>query len=121
MTEDYRIKDMIYLREGGMTYEEIGKQFGISKQRVHQIMSKGKSIKSVNRQMREYISQDITFCSNRFCKNKKCERNHCHIDWSAKPYQSFSDFENTEFCPKKRSDTEWQQEQLKTAHSFKGV
>ena len=94
MTEDYRIKDMIYLRASGMTYEEIGKQFGLSKQRVHQIMNKGRSSK-----MGKYISQDITFCSNKKCKNKKCKRNHCHIDWLVKPYHSFSDFENTEFCP----------------------
>lgn len=101
MSEDYRIKDMIYLRASGMTYEEIGKQFGLSRQRVHQIMSKGGSS-----QIGEYISQDITFCSNRKCKNKKCKRNHCHIDWSVKPYQSFCDFENTQYCLNKRSDAE---------------
>lgn len=97
MTEDYRVKDMTYLREGGATYEEIGKRFGISRQRVHQIISKGG-----NSQMNEYISQDITFCSKRDCENKKCKRNHCHIDWSVKPYQSFCDFENTQYCPKNR-------------------
>ena len=37
--EDYRAKDMLKLRESGMTYEEIGKQFGVSKQRVYQILS----------------------------------------------------------------------------------
>ena len=52
--------------------------------------------------MSEYYSQDITFCSNRKCENKKCERNRCHINWAIKPYHSFADFENTEYCPKKR-------------------
>lgn len=37
--EDYRKNDMLNLRERGLTYEEIGKQFGISKQRVHQIIN----------------------------------------------------------------------------------
>ena len=52
----------------------------------------------------EYYSQDITFCSNRKCRNKKCERNACHINWALKPYHSFADFENTQYCLKKRSD-----------------
>ena len=54
--------------------------------------------------MPKYYSQDITFCSSRECKNKKCERNRCHINWAIKPYHSFADFENTQYCPKKRSD-----------------
>ncbi len=52
--------------------------------------------------MYEYFSQDITFCSKRDCKNKKCKRNRCHINWAVKPYHSFSDFENTQYCPKKK-------------------
>lgn len=100
MSEDIRINEMQSLRESGMTYEEIGKKFGLSKQRVHQIMSKSSN------KIGEYISQDITFCSNRKCENKKCKRNHCHIDWSVKPYQSFSNFENTQYCLNKRSDTQ---------------
>ena len=51
--------------------------------------------------MSEYYSQDITFCSNRKCQNLKCERNACHIRWDLKPYHSFADFENTQYCPKK--------------------
>ena len=53
--------------------------------------------------MSEYTSQDITFCTKRDCKNKKCERNRCHINWAIKPYHSFADFENTQYCLKKRS------------------
>lgn len=53
--------------------------------------------------MGEYKSLDITFCSNRRCQNKTCERNQCHVILSIKPHYSVSDFENTEYCPKKRS------------------
>ena len=48
------------------------------------------------------FTQDITFCSNRKCENEKCKRNSCHIDWSVKPYQSFANFENTQYCQKNR-------------------
>ena len=54
--------------------------------------------------MKEYYSQDITFCSNKKCKNKKCKRNACHIRWDLKPYHSFADFENTQYCQKGRSN-----------------
>ena len=37
--EDSRKKDMLKLRESGMSYEKIGKEYGISRQRVHQILS----------------------------------------------------------------------------------
>ena len=35
-----RKKDMLKLRESGMTYDEIGKKYGISRQRVQQIIKK---------------------------------------------------------------------------------
>ena len=54
--------------------------------------------------MNEYYSQDITFCSNRKCNRKKCKRHYTNANWSVKPYHSFADFENTQYCPKKRSD-----------------
>jgi len=34
------IKEMVQLRQGGKTYQEIGDQFGITKQRVYQIIKK---------------------------------------------------------------------------------
>jgi DNA-directed RNA polymerase sigma subunit (sigma70/sigma32) len=34
------IKEMLQLRQGGKTYQEIGDQFGITKQRVYQIIKK---------------------------------------------------------------------------------
>jgi transcriptional regulator NrdR family protein len=39
-TEDHRKKEMQSLRESGMSYADIGKKFGVSRQRVHQILSK---------------------------------------------------------------------------------
>ena len=95
--DDYRTKEMQDFRESGMTYEEIGKKFGLSRQRVHQILNGNRDCK-----VNKYFSQDITFCSKRDCENKKCQRNSCHIDWTIKPYQSFADFENTQYCPKNR-------------------
>jgi predicted DNA-binding protein (UPF0251 family) len=91
----YRFNEMQIFRESGMTYEEIGKKFGLSRQRVHQILKENRDCK-----IGEYFSQDITFCSNRNCKNKKCKRNSCHINWTIKPYHSFADFEGTRYCIK---------------------
>lgn len=54
--------------------------------------------------MNGYYSQDITFCSNRKCQRTKCIRHQCHINWAIKPYHSFADFENTQYCPKKVGD-----------------
>ena len=34
-----RIKEMINLRKLGLTYREIGKRFGVSRQRIHQILT----------------------------------------------------------------------------------
>jgi len=34
------IKEMVQLRQGGKTYQEIGDQFGITKQRAWQIINK---------------------------------------------------------------------------------
>ena len=85
--------------EEGYTYQQIADMVGVSRQRIHQRI---KPIKN----KKPYFNQDITFCSNRECENKKCKRNHCHIDWTIKPYHSFADFENTQYCPKKRSETE---------------
>lgn len=34
------IKEMLQLRQGGKTYQEIGDKFGITKQRVYQILNK---------------------------------------------------------------------------------
>lgn len=48
--------------------------------------------------MNKYFCQDITFCSKHNCENKKCIRNRIHIDWSVKPFHSFADFENTQYC-----------------------
>lgn len=95
--DDCRLKEMRDFRESGMTYEQIGKKFGLSRQRVHQILKENRGCK-----IGEYFSQDITFCSSKNCKNKKCKRNRCHIDWSVKPYHSFADFENTQNCLKNR-------------------
>lgn len=90
---------ILQMREEGYTYQEIAEKLGVSRQRVQQRVKRMKGRKP-------YYTQDITFCSNRECENKKCKRNHCHIDWSVKPYQSFCNFENTQYCLNKRSDTE---------------
>lgn len=87
------------LRSEGKTYEEIGKMYGLTRQRIERICKS----ESNNR----YYSQDITFCSNEKCELMTCKRNACHIRWDIKPYQSFANFENTKYCLKtKRSDTE---------------
>ena len=93
--------EILQMREEGYTYQQIADKYGVSRQCVHQ------RVKSAEHK-KPYFSQDITFCSNRECKNKKCRRNSCHIDWSVKPYQSFADFENTQYCLNKRSDAECQ-------------
>ena len=90
--------EILQMREAGYTYQQIADKLGVSKQRIHQ------RVKPIKHQ-KPYYNQDITFCSKQDCQNKKCNRNHCHIDWNVKPYHSFSDFENTEYCLNKRSDT----------------
>ena len=89
--------DILQMLEEGYTYQQIADVAGVSRQRIHQRVKNKKPKKA-------YYDQDITFCSKRDCKNKKCRRNHCHIDWNVKPYHSFADFENTQYCLKKRSD-----------------
>lgn len=37
---DEKISEMLSLRSNGMTYQQIGDKFGISKQRVHQLLGK---------------------------------------------------------------------------------
>jgi hypothetical protein len=49
-----------------------------------------------------YYNQDITFCSNRKCKVTKCKRHYSHANWAIKPYHSFADFEDTQYCFKKK-------------------
>lgn len=97
--------EILQMREEGYTYQQIADKLGVTRQRIHQRV---KSIKGTKpfKGTKPYYTQDITFCSKRDCKNTKCKRNHCHIDWSVKPYQSFSNFENTQYCLNKRSDTE---------------
>ena len=87
--------EILQMREEGYTYQQIADKYGVSRQCIHQ------KVKPIKHQ-KPYYTQDITFCSNRECKNKKCKRNHCHIDWSVKPYQSFANFENTQYCLKNR-------------------
>lgn len=89
--------DILQMLEQGYTYQQIADIEGVSRQRIHQ------RIKNIKPQ-KVYYDQDITFCSSKSCKNKRCKRNRCHIDWTIKPYQSFADFENTQYCPMKRSD-----------------
>lgn len=89
-----RIERMQALHSEGKTYAEIGKEYGLSRQRVEKI------IKSEPK--KRYYSQDITFCTNEKCTRKLCERHPCHIRWDIKPFQSFADFENTDYCPEKK-------------------
>ena len=84
------------LRSEGKTYEEIGKMYGLTRQRVERIC-KSKPIE-------RYYSQDITFCSNKKCELMTCIRHDCHIRWDIKPYQSFANFENTKYCLKKKRE-----------------
>lgn len=91
-----RANRIVTLRSEGKTYEEISKEFGISRERVRQIIRK-----SNLRATMDYYCQDITFCMREACGFKKCERHPCHIRWDIKPYQSIADFANTKYCPKK--------------------
>ena len=54
----------------------------------------------------EYYSQDITFCSNGRCTRKTCERHKSNVNWAAKPYHSFADFDGTQYCPKAKKSSE---------------
>ena len=87
--------EILQMREQGYTYQQIADKLGVSKQRIHQ------RVKPIKHK-KPYYTQDITFCSKRDCENKKCQRNSCHIDWAVKPYQSFANFENTQYCLNKR-------------------
>ena len=79
----------------GDTVQEIANACGISRQAVH------RRIKSAGQTMRrDFIDQDITFCSNRKCQRKGCKRHHFNADWSVKQYHSFADFTGTQYCPK---------------------
>ena len=90
-------QEMVKMRNGGATYQEIANACGISRQAVHI------RIKNAKPTARDY-DQDITFCSNRKCKNKKCKRHHFNANWFVKPFHSFADFTNTQHCQKKRKD-----------------
>lgn len=88
-------QEMVKMRKSGATYQEIANACGISRQAVHtRIKNFVEPIAS------KYFSQDITFCSNRKCKRRGCKRHHFNADWSVKKYHSFSDFTNTQYCPK---------------------
>lgn len=90
-------QEMVKMRNDGATYQEIANACGISRQAVH------RRIKSAGQTMRrDFIQQDITFCSNRRCRMKNCHRHHFNADWSVKPYHSFADFTGTQYCPKER-------------------
>ena len=89
-------QEMVELRNEGMTYQQIADACGISRQAVHS------KIKRAGQTIRRWIDQDITFCSNRKCQSKTCKRHHSNANWSVKPYHSFSDFTDTQYCPKKR-------------------
>jgi hypothetical protein len=55
--------------------------------------------------MKEYISQDRTFCKKADCSKTKCDRHRCHIDWSiAPPWRSFAEFEGTKYCLKEKKN-----------------
>lgn len=89
-------QEMVEMRKGGATYQEIANACGLSRQRIHTRIKNycAEQAKS------KYFSQDITFCSNRKCQRKGCKRHHLNADWSVKPYHSFADFTNTQYCPK---------------------
>lgn len=89
--------ELLQLLEQGYTYQQIANRCGVSRQRIHQ------RVKNINPK-EVYYDQDITFCSNKECKNKKCRRHYSHADWSVKPFHSFANFENTQYCLNKRSD-----------------
>ena len=91
-------QEMVKMRNDGATYQEIANACGISRQAVHI------RIKRAGQTTSKYISQNITFCSNRKCKKRSCKRHHFNADWSVKPYHSFSDFTNTQYCPKVKGD-----------------
>lgn len=87
-------QEMVKMRNGGATYQEIADVCGISRQAVH------RRIKNFVPPMNTYYSQDITFCSDRKCRRRGCQRHHSHANWSVKPCHSFADFKNTNYCPK---------------------
>lgn len=89
---------MMAMRDHGATYQEIADVFGVSKQCVHQRL---KNVRQTQARIKCF-QQDITFCSNRKCWRKTCKRHHSNADWSVKPYHSFADFTDTQYCPKKR-------------------
>ena len=47
-----RIKKMINLRKKGLSYRQIGKKFGISRQRVHQILTGYDSHKTLKKNVK---------------------------------------------------------------------
>ena len=88
---------MLKMRCEGATLQQIADVFGITRQRVHQIIKKMEGQTPVR-----WICQDITFCSNLKCKRKMCQRHHSNADWTVKPYQGFCDFTDTQYCPKRK-------------------
>ena len=91
---------MLKMREEGATLQQIADTFGVTRQRVHSVL-KNERDKEARASVR-YFQQDITFCSNRKCKRKNCMRHRSNADWSVKPYHSFADFTDTQYCPKRK-------------------
>ena len=89
--------EMLRMRKDGATYQQIADVCGLSRQRVHQLIKKMDEQTPVR-----WICQDITFCSNRKCERKTCQRHHSNADFSVKPYHSFCDFTDTQYCPSRK-------------------
>ena len=50
----YTKEEIIKLKESGLTYEKIGLQFGVSRQRIHQIITGYRDIDYMREYMKKY-------------------------------------------------------------------
>jgi predicted nucleic acid-binding Zn ribbon protein len=71
---EYRIAEMVKLRERGWTMQQIGEFFGVSRQRVHQLLRCAPVVVKYSRRCRlcgqafETVRANRVFCSKRCSK-----------------------------------------------------
>lgn len=66
---DNRIAEMIKLKESGMSFRDIGKQFGVSGQRVHQLIGDNYKELTLDEAIQELIKTYNEAKDNNWVKN----------------------------------------------------
>jgi transcriptional regulator len=70
----YRVAEMVKLRERGWTMKQIGEFFGVSRQRVHQLLRLAPVVVKYYRRCRRCGQAFETVRANRVFCSKRCSR-----------------------------------------------